>query len=176
MFYHSFGVLVCFIITASVAGEQQIEIDKLTTEYVLLEKALWKKIDTQLILIDRGSLLNEIYHNHDEFLQQDFGASQIVSSLGIQRYEPLINAISSIDTNVKNSQNYLRKAEYAKMVDLAKSTAGRMQQAANDLNTTIGSSSFWNDLVTSVWILVFVYLIILVASTISLYFTFHHEI
>lgn len=147
MFFLSFGVL---IITASVFGEQQIQIDKFTTEYIALEKGLWKKIDTQLILIDRGSLLNEIYHKHAEFLRRDFGDTRLISDLGIQKYERLMCTVSSIDTNVKNIRDYLSKAEYAKMADLAKNAAGEMQQAANDLNTTIGSGSFWNDLITSV--------------------------
>lgn len=150
MFSLSFGVLIWSIIVASVFGEQQIQIDKLATEYVALEKALWKKIDTQLILIDRGSLLNDIYRGHAEFLRHDFGDSRVFRNSGIQKYEPLINTMSSIDTNVKNIRDYLSKAEYTKLADLAKSAATQMQQVANDLNTTIGSSSFWTDLAASV--------------------------
>lgn len=149
MFFHPFGVSIWLIIVASAFGEQKIQVDKLTTEYITLEKALWKKVDTQLILIDRGSLLNEIYHKHAEFLRQDFGDSRVIGNLGIQKYQPLITTALSIDTNLKNIQDYLTKAEYTKMADLAKNAAGQMQQAANDLNTTIGSSSFWNDLATS---------------------------
>lgn len=138
------GIVVC------VFGAQQIQIDKLASAYIASEKALWKKIDTQLILIDRGSLLNEIYHEHAQFLQSDFGDSRVLWNLGIQKYEPLINTVLSINTNVKNIQDYLTKAEYAKLGDLAKNAGGQMLQAESDLNATIGRISFWNDLATKV--------------------------
>lgn len=150
MIFSPLGVLIWFGITANVLSEQQIEIDKLTSAYIAREKALWKKIDTQLILIDRGSLLNEIYHEHVDFFRNDFGDNRVLWSLGIQRFEPLINTVLSINTNMKNIQDYLSKAEYSKLVDLAKNAAAQMQQAANDLKTTIGRDSFWNDLATSV--------------------------
>lgn len=145
-----FGILIWLGIIVSVFGEQQIQIDKLTSTYITSEKALWKKIDTQSILIDRGSLLNEIYHEHADVLRHDFGDSRVLWNLGIQKYEPLINTVLSINTNVKNIQDYLTKGEYAKLADLAKNAAGQMQQASNDLNATIGPISFWNDLATRV--------------------------
>lgn len=150
MYFFSFGILIWLSIVVSVFGEQQIRIDKLTSAYIRSEKALWKKINTQLILIDRGSLLNEIYHEHAQFLQNDFGEGSVLWQLGIQKYEPLIATVLSINTNAKNIQDYLTKAEYAKLADLAKNAAGQMLHAANNLNATIGQITFWNDLASSV--------------------------
>lgn len=159
-----FGVLIWLsVITANsigVLGDLQIQIDKLTSEYIATEKQLWKKIDTQLILIDRGSLLNEIYHEHNQFLRNNFGDSRVLWNLSIQKYEPLINTVLSIDTNAKNIQDYLAKAEYAKLADLAKSNAAQMQQAADHLNATIGRSAFWNDLISSVCNLLYYFFVI----------------
>lgn len=152
MRFSQFGLLIWLSIIAGVFGEQRIQIDKLTSAYIVAEKAIWKKIDTQLILIDRGSLLNEIYHEHAQFLRNDFGDGRVLWNLGIQKYESLINTVLSINTNAKNIQDYLTTAEYAKLADLAKNAAGQMLQSANSLNATIGSVSFWNDLATSVCI------------------------
>lgn len=150
MRFSQFGILICLGITVGVFGEQQIQIDKLTSAYIASEKAIWKKIDTQLILIDRGSLLNEIYHEHVQFLGNDFGGGSVLWHLGIQKYESLIGTLLSINTNAKNIQDYLTKAEYAKLADLAKNAAGQMLASANSLNATIGSISFWSDLATNV--------------------------
>lgn len=150
MRFSQFGLLIWLSIVVGVFGGQKIHIDKLTSAYIASEKAIWKKIDTQLILIDRGSLLNEIYHEHDQFLRNDFGDDRALWNLGIQNYESLINTVLSINTNTKNIQDYLNKADYAKLGDLAKNAAGQMLQAASSLNATIGSLSFWNDLTTKV--------------------------
>lgn len=128
-------------------GEHQILVDKLTSEYLIKEEALWKKINTQLILLDRGSLLNEIYREHSRILNNDFGEHKILFGLGIQKYEPLINTILSIDTNVKNIKEYLRRADYTKLADLAKNAASQMQRSLNDLQNVISQRSFWNDLI-----------------------------
>lgn len=139
-----FGIFLLF--TSAKCGDQQILIDKLTTEYLGVEKALWKKIDTQLILLDRGSLLSEIYHEHSRILNNDFGENRVLWSLGIQKYERLINIVLSIDTNVKNIKDYLIKSEYVKLVDLARNAGQQMQKSADDLNDIIGQQSFWNEL------------------------------
>lgn len=157
MNFFPFGILIWLSIVVGAFGEQQVHIDKLTSAYIASEKAIWKKINTQLILIDRGSLLNELYHEHAQFLRNDFGDSRVLWNLRIQKYEPLINTVLSINTNAKSIQDYLTKAEYAKLADLAKNAAGQMLQAANDLNATIGSLSFWNDLARSVRITDFLY-------------------
>lgn len=142
-----FALFVLFISSENVFGDHQILIDKLTNEYLTNEKALWKKIDTQLILLDRGSLLNEIYREHSRILNNDFGEHKVVWSLGIQKYEQLINTVLSIDTNVKNVKDYLTKAEYTKLADLAKNAATPMHQSLNNLHNIISQRSFWTDLV-----------------------------
>lgn len=139
-----FGIVLLF--TSAKCGDQQILIDKLTIEYLAVEKALWKKIDTQLILLDRGSLLSEIYHEHSRILNNDFGENRLLWSLGIQKYERLINIVLSIDTNVKNIKDYLIKSEYVKLVELARSAGQQMQKSAADLDDIVGQRSFWNDL------------------------------
>lgn len=128
-------------------GDNQILIDKLTNEYLASEKALWKKIDTQLILLDRGSLLNEIYHEHLRILNNDFGENRVLWNLGIQKYEKLINIVLSIDTNVKNIKDYLTKSQYAKLIDLVQNAAQQIQKSTDDLNAIIGQRSFWSELV-----------------------------
>lgn len=150
MRFSQFGILMWLGIVVGVFGEQHIHIDKLASAYIASEKAMWKKLDTQLILIDRGSLLNEIYHEHALFLRNDFGDGGVLWKLGIQKYESLIGTVLAINTNAKNIQDYLTKAEYAKLADLAKNAAGQMLQSANSLNATIGSISFWSDLATNV--------------------------
>lgn len=139
-----FGIVLLF--TSANCGDQQILIDKLTAEYLAVEKALWKKIDTQLILLDRGSLLSEIYHEHSRILSNDFGENRVLWSLGIQKYERLINIVLSIDTNVKNIKDYLIKSEYVKLVDLARNAGQQMQKSAADLDDIAAQRSFWNDL------------------------------
>lgn len=142
------GIFLLFMRADVVFGDKnQIRIDKLTSDYLASEKALWKKIDTQLILLDRGSLLNEIYHEHLRILNNDFGENRILWSLGIQKYERLINIVLSIDTNVKNVKDYLAKSEYVKLTDLAKNAAQQMQKSTDDLNGIIGQRSFWDNLV-----------------------------
>lgn len=141
------GIFLLFINANSVFSDNQILIDKLTNEYLASEKALWKKIDTQLILLDRGSLLNEIYHEHLRILNNDFGENRVLWNLGIQKYEKLINIVLSIDTNVKNIKDYLTKSQYAKLIDLAQNAAQQIQKSTDDLNAIIGQRSFWNDLV-----------------------------
>lgn len=148
----SFGLFTFCILVSSrnVFGDHSILIDKLTSQYIVQERALWKKVDTQLILLDRGSLLNEIYREHSRILNNDFGESKLLWSLGIQKYERLINTVLSIDTNIKNIKAYLMKAEYARLTDLAKNAALQMLQSAVDLNGIIGNNAFWADLVMNV--------------------------
>lgn len=144
------GFFTLFVSLQNVFGNYPILIDKITSEYIVQEKALWKKIDTQLILLDRGSLLNEIYREHSRILNNDFGETKLIWSLGIQKYEKLINTVLAIDTNIKNIKAYLMKAEYARLMDLAKNAAPQMLQSADDLSTIIGNASFWADIVSSV--------------------------
>ncbi|XP_031621010.1 uncharacterized protein LOC116339329 [Contarinia nasturtii] len=144
-----FGV---FLLLTNVLGDQQILIDKFTSEYFPKEKALWKKIDTQLILLDRGSLLNEIYREHSRILSDfgennEFGEIKVLKSLGVQKYSRLISTVQTITSNVKNIKEHLAKAEYTKLVDLAKNAANQIQNSANDLHNIIGKRSFWIDLV-----------------------------
>lgn len=148
----SFGLFILVIVSSGnvVFGDHSILIDKLTNEYIVQEKALWKKIDTQLILLDRGSLLNEIYREHSRILNNDFGDTKLLWSLGIQKYERLINTVLAIDTNIKNIKAYLMKAEYARLTDLAKNAASQMIQSADDLNTIIANKPFWTDLASNV--------------------------
>lgn len=144
------GLFTLIVSLQNVFGNHPILIDKITTEYIVQEKSLWKKIDTQLILLDRGSLLNEIYREHSRILNNDFGEAKLIWSLGIQKYEKLINTVLAIDTNIKNIKAYLMKAEYARLMELAKNAAPQMRQSADDLSTIIGSVSFWTDIVSSV--------------------------
>lgn len=148
----SFGLFILVVVSSGnvVFGDHSILIDKLTNEYIVQEKALWKKIDTQLILLDRGSLLNEIYREHSRILNNDFGDTKLLWSLGIQKYERLINTVLAIDTNIKNIKAYLMKAEYARLTDLAKNAASQMIQSADDLNTIIANKPFWTDLASNV--------------------------
>lgn len=143
-----FGVFLLFLKVEHGFADNQIQIDKLTSEYLTVVKALWKKLDTQLILLDRGSLLNEIYREHSRILNNDIDEHKVLWSLGIQKNQQLINTVLSVDTNTKNIKDYLVKSEYVKMVDLAKNAATQMQQSANELNTIIGQRSFWADLVS----------------------------
>lgn len=145
-----FSVLFVLMHSKIVFADQQILIDKLASEYIASEKALWKKIDTQLILLDRGSLLNEVYHEHARILKNDFGENRVLWSLGIQKYEQLINTVLSIDTNVRNIRDYLMNSEYVKLADLAKNAAAQMQRSADDLHAAVGRASFWSDLALSV--------------------------
>lgn len=147
MNYIVFGIILLFVKPENVFGDDQILIDELTKEYVLSEKALWKKIDTQLILLDRGTLLNEIYREHSRILNNDFGDNTLLRSLEVKKFEKLINTVLSIDTNVKNIKDYLAKGEYTKLIDLAKNSATQMGQSAADLNNIIGQRSFWLELV-----------------------------
>lgn len=142
------GVLLLFTKTDQAFGDNQILIDKLASEYISVEKALWKKIDTQLILLDRGSFLSEIYREHTRILNNDFDEHKVVFSLGIQKYQRLINTVLSIDTNARNIKEYLSKSQYVKLVDLAQNAATQMQQSADELHAIIGQRSFWTDLVS----------------------------
>lgn len=146
MNYIVFAVLYLVINLKSAFGDQQIRIDKLTIDYIQTEKALWKKIDTQLILLDRGSLLNEIYREHSNILNNDFDANKVLYSLGNQKYQQLNNIIASIETNTNNIKQHLARAEFTKLLDLARSTAFQVQQSADALNAIIGHRSFWPDL------------------------------
>lgn len=146
------GVVFVVIHSANVFADQQILIDKLASEYIASEKALWKKIDTQLILVDRGSLLNEVYHEHARILQNDFGENKALWSLGIQKYQPLINTVLAIDTNIRNIRDYLMRSDYTQLSFLAQNAGQQMQRSADDLNNAIGQRSFWNDLITGVCI------------------------
>lgn len=149
-----FCLIILFTNWSTALGDQQILIDKLTSEYIASEKALWKKIDTQLILLDRGSLLNEIYREHSRILSNDFGEHKVLWSLGIQKYERLVNTILSIDTNINNIKDYLSKAAYTKLTELAKNAATQIQQSADELSSTITRSSFWTDIVSNVIFLI----------------------
>lgn len=142
------GVLLLFTKANQVFGDNQILIDKLTSEYISVEKALWKKIDTQLILLDRGSFLSEIYREHSRILNNDVDEHKVLWSLGIEKYQQLINTVLSIETNSKNIKEYLCKSQYVKLVELAKNAAAQMQQAANELHAIIGQPTFWTDLVS----------------------------
>lgn len=145
-----FLLAVTFIIINLTCVFTEIRIDKFTNEYIASEKILWKKIDTQLILIDRGSLLNQIYHEHYRILQNDFGVNNALESLGLQKYQPLINTMLAIDTNIRNIKDYLVRNDYGQLGDLAQNAADQMQRSANDFHNTIGQISFWNDLIVGV--------------------------
>lgn len=147
-----FGVILLFANVANVFGDHQILIEKLTSEYLPKEKSLWKKIDTQLILLDRGSLLNEIYREHSRIFNE-FGENNELSEIKLllnsntHKHDKLISTVQSIDTNVKNIKEYLSKGQYAKLTDLAKNAVDQIQNAANDLYNITGKRSFWVDLV-----------------------------
>lgn len=127
---------------------QQIHIDKLTGEYFSIEKELWKKISTQQILLDRGSFLNEIYREHNRTESNDFGETKTIWSLGIQKYQQLINTVLSIDTNARNIKEYLVHGEYTKLMDLAKNA--QMEKSFDDLHAIISDKSFWEDILANV--------------------------
>lgn len=136
--------------TAQSQTVQQIFTDKLTSEYLGNEKNLWKKIDTQQILIDRGQLFNEIYREHNKTVNNDFGDTKTIWSLGIQKNQRLINTVLAIDTNYKNVRHYLTNAEYVKLVDLAKSATTQMEKSMDDLFEAINEKTFWTDILSDV--------------------------
>lgn len=148
MNYIRFTVLCLFINSKNVFGDQQILIDKLTSEYIQTEKTLWKKIDTQQILLDRGSLLNEIYREHSNILNNNLDGNKVLYSLGNPKYQQLLNIISSIDINTNNIKQHLARAEFTKLLDLAKNAAIQIQQSSDGLNAIIGHRSFWSDLIS----------------------------
>lgn len=128
----------------------QILIDKLTSDYIELETDLWKKINTQQILIDRGNLLNEIYRQHNRTVNDDFDDSQLIWSLGIQKNQRLVSTTVAIDTNFKNVQHYLTNAEYPKLVDLATSATTNLKKLMADFFEAMSDRQFWNDILSNV--------------------------
>lgn len=141
---------ICDVCKAQSQTIQQIQIDKLTSEYLSVEKQLWVKIGTQQILVDRGNLLNEVYREHKRILNNDFGGSKTIWSLGIQKNQQLINTMLSIDTNQRNIQDYLTNGEHTKMEDLAKSTAVSMEKSMDDLFQSITDQTFWTNILANV--------------------------
>lgn len=128
----------------------QIHIDKKASDYLELEKDLWKKINTQQILIDRGNLLNEIYRQHNRTVNDDLGDSQLIWSLGIQKNQRLVSTTVAIDTNFKNVRHYLTNAEYTKLVDLATSAMTNLEKLLEDFFEAISDKEFWNDILSNV--------------------------
>lgn len=127
-----------------------IHIDKLTSDYLELETDLWKKINTQQILIDRGNLLNEIYRQHNRTVNDDLGDSQLIWSLGIQKNQRLVSITVAIDTNFKNVRHYLTNAEYPKLVDLATSATANSEKSLEDFFEAISDREFWNEILSNV--------------------------
>lgn len=153
-------VLIVVVGKSAVYGDEevpnkshQIHIDKLTEEYLVIEKELWKKISTQQILFDRGVFLNEIYREHNRTVFNDFGDSKSIWSLGIQKHQRLINTVLAVDTNAKNVKEYLAHAEYTKLMELAKNAVMQMEQSADELHSVISDKSFWGDILANVTIL-----------------------
>lgn len=138
------------VIDAQSQAVQQIHVDKLTGDYLVLEKDLWKKINTQQILIDRGNLFNEIYRQHNRTVNDDFGDSQLIWGLGIQKNQRLISTTVAIDTNFKNVRHYLTNAEYPKLVDLATSVTIDLEKLLEDFFEAISDKEFWNDILSNV--------------------------
>lgn len=156
-YIHSFALFILlFAIKQNVidGGQSQavhqIHIDKLTSDYVELETDLWKKINTQQILIDRGNLLNEIYRQHNRTVNDNLGDSQLIWSLGIQKNQRLVSTTVAIDTNAKNVQHYLTNAEYPKLVDLATSATSNLEKLLEDFFEAISDREFWNDILSNV--------------------------
>lgn len=128
----------------------RVYIDSLTEKYLTIEKELWTKIDTKQLIVERGELLNEIYREHGNVFDEDFGSTNTIWTLGIQQHEKLIHNILAINSNAQNNKQYLLSKEYPKVIDLAKNAMEQMENTATDFYHMISEKSFWNNILFNV--------------------------
>lgn len=132
------------------ANTIKVHIDKITTEYLKTEKDLWKKIDTQQILVDRGILLGEIYREHKRILSDNFGDAKIINGFNGNKFQQLINIITSIDSNTNNVKTFLSNAEYGKLTELMKSSITPFEKLTENIFRVLDDKTYWNDILINV--------------------------
>lgn len=132
------------------ANTIKVHIDQITSEYLKTEKDLWKKIDTQQILVDRGILLGEIYREHKRILNDNFGDTTIISGFDGNRFQQLINIITSIDSNTNNIKKFLSNAEYGKLTELMKISITSFEKLTEDIFRVLDDKTYWNDILMNV--------------------------
>lgn len=128
----------------------RIYIDTLANEYIAVEKALWTKIETQQLLVDRGQLLDEIYREHKHIIGADFGQHATIWSLGLQRHAKIFNDILAINTNAQNIKEYIFAEENDKAVELAQNAHEQMEKTATEFYQLITDKSFWENIIYNV--------------------------
>lgn len=128
----------------------RIFIDTLADNYLTVEKTLWKKIEMQQLLVERGQLLDEIYREHKRILEADFGQHATIWSLGLQRHAKLFNEILAINTNAQNIKEYIFAKENENILELSQNAHEQMEKSATEFYQLISDKSFWENIVYNV--------------------------
>lgn len=135
---------------ASTPKVSRIFIDNLANDYLAVEKALWSKIETQQLLVERGQLLDEIYREHKRILEADFGYHATIWSLGLQRNVRLFNGILAINTNAQNIKEYIFDKENDKVLELVQNAHEQMEKSATEFYQLISDKPFWDNVLLNV--------------------------
>jgi len=129
---------------------QRIYVDNLAEKYLTLEKKLWLNIEGKQLQVERGGLLNEIHGQHIQMLSEDFGRTDAIWSLGIQRHQDLFHNVLAINSNADNNKQYLTRREYQKVIELAKNTMVQMEKSATDFYNIVHDKKLWDDILNNI--------------------------